>query len=311
VLDGLKGANLLPLDSGNALFRNAGNATADDRARAHFILDVMGRLGVRAMAVGARDVSAGLEFLQKEAKGSPVKLLSANLRRGGAPVFDASVILDVGGLKVAVVGVSAPGPLVPNAPDVVAEPTVPAVKAAVAKLGKRDVTLVLAASSYADAMQLAVALDGQVDVVLQSGEFRGIQPPQLIDGTGVYLLASGQRGQALGKLRLELGGGGKGFFDLSNAERDRQQLDFIESQLATVDTRIKATKDPGLVGDLKKVRDQMRERQAALKRAVGAPALKGARTIKLDWAVLGADVKDDPALKQEVLKFEPTYAGAH
>jgi 2',3'-cyclic-nucleotide 2'-phosphodiesterase (5'-nucleotidase family) len=309
-LDSLSGA-VLALDSGNALFRNGGAATDDDKARAHFILDVMGREGVRAMAVGARDVSGGLDFLLAEGKRSKVKLLSANLKRGGVAVFDAAVVLDVSGLKVAVVGVSAPGPLVPNATDVVAEPTVAAVKAALAKLGKRDLTVVLSATTYADAMQLAGALKGQADFVIQSGEFRGTQPPQLIDGTDVYLLASGQRGQALGKLQLDLGSGSGPFVDLSSVDRDRQQLEFVSSQLKTLEQRLAAVKDQGIAGDLKKARDQLRAREDSLKKAVAAPVAKGARSLKLDWVVLGSDLKDDPALKAEVLKFEPSFAGQH
>ena len=37
----------------------------------------------------------------------------------------------------------------------------------------------------------------------------------------------------------------------------------------------------------------------------------GARTLKLDWLLLGADIKDDEAIKAEVLKVEPTYSGLH
>jgi hypothetical protein len=33
--------------------------------------------------------------------------------------------------------------------------------------------------------------------------------------------------------------------------------------------------------------------------------------MKQTWIVLGSDVKDDEALKAEVLVYEPTYAGAH
>jgi 2',3'-cyclic-nucleotide 2'-phosphodiesterase (5'-nucleotidase family) len=311
VLAGLKGAKLLALDSGNALFRNVGVATEADRLRAHFILDVMGRQGVKAMAVGPRDLSAGAEFLHHEATLSRVKVLSANLKRGGALVFDDAVMLDAGGLKVAVVGVSAPGPIAPNEPELVAEPTEAAVRATVAKLGKRDLTIVLAATSYRDAMQLAGALKGQVDFIFQSGEFRGTQPPQRIDETNVFLFASGQRGQALGKLTVDLGSGKGPFFDLSSTERDRQQLQFVTSQVATLDQRIAAARDKTAVSELKKVRLQMKARQETLKKSIEGLVAQGARTLKLDWVVLGSDVKDDAALKQEVLKYEPSFAGAH
>jgi len=97
-LDKLAPANVLVLDSGNALFANAGVATEAEKARATFILGVMEQLGTKAMAVGQRDLSAGLPFLQGLAKTSKVKLLSANLLRAGKRVFDAGVVIDAGGV---------------------------------------------------------------------------------------------------------------------------------------------------------------------------------------------------------------------
>ncbi len=309
MVDGLKGPNLLVLDAGNALFRNAGQATADDRTRAHFVLDVMGRLGTKAMAVSVRDLSAGLDFLLAEAKRSPVKLLSCNLRRAGKPVFDASTVISAAGLKVAVIGVSSPGPIVADAADVLAGPTLEGVKAALAKLGKHDLTIVLAATNFADATQLAQQLKGQVDFVVQSGEFRGTQPPQRVEGSDTFLFASGQRGQAVAKVIFDPGAGPGPVLDRSSVERDRRQLEFVGSQLKTVQTRLTIATDPQTVNDLTETLRTLRERQDALTKSLTVGA--GQRSLIADWVVLSTEVNDDPALKREVLKIEPTYAGAH
>ncbi len=306
VLDAAHGPNVLVLDAGNALFRNAGNASAADLVRARFVLEQMGTLGTKAMAVGVRDLSAGLDFLLSEAKKSPVKLLSCNLQRGGKPVFEASMIVEVAGLKLAIIGVSAPGPIVIGAPDVAAVGTVEAVRAALKKLGKHDVTLVLAASNYADSLELAQQLKGQVDFVVQSGEFRGTQPPQRVEGSDTFVFASAQKGQALGKLTFEPGKGKGPISDLTAAERDRQHLEFVKGQVATLEGRLKAAKDPKARADLERTMQSIRERQAALTKTVSLPP--GARTMKLEWVVLNSSVADDPALKAEVLKIEPTYA---
>jgi 2',3'-cyclic-nucleotide 2'-phosphodiesterase (5'-nucleotidase family) len=308
VLDAAHGPNVLVLDAGNALFRNAGNSSPDDQVRARFVLEQMGKLGTRAMAVGVRDLSAGLDFLLGEAKKGPVKLLSCNLQRGGKPVFEASTIVEVGGLKVAIIGVSAPGPIVIGAPDVAAAGTVEAVRGALKTLGKHDLTLVLAASNYADSLELAQQLKGQVDFVVQSGEFRGTQPPQRVESSDTFVFASGQKGQALGKLTFDRGKGrGHGpVSDLTAAESDRQQLEFVKGQVATLEGRLKAAKDPKAKADLERTMQSIRERQAALTKTVSLPP--GARTMKLEWVVLNSSVADDPALKAEVLKIEPTYA---
>lgn len=309
MLDGLAGENLLVLDSGNALFANAGVATEPEKARARFILGVMERLGTRAMAVGQRDLSAGLPYLEQLAKGSKVKLLSANLKRGGKPVFDAGVVLDVGGVKVGVVGVTAVGPVAPDK-DVLAGPTLEAVRAALKALGPRDVTLVLAATSYADSMQLAQALK-DVDFVIQSGEYRGAQMAQRMEESSALLFASAQKGQALAKVEVKLGNGKGRFVDLTVMERDQQQLEFLDRQVKTLQDRLAKVQDKAAAGELRKTLGELRKRQQELSAGLSKKAAPSAKTVKLQWLTLGSEVKDDEALKAEVLQYEPSYSGAH
>ena len=311
MLDKLAPANVLVLDSGNALFANAGVAAEPEKARAAFILGVMEQLGTRAMAVGQRDLSAGLPFLESLAKSSKVKLLSANLQRGGKRVFDAGLVIDAGGVKVGLIGLTAVGPVAPGSPEVTAGPTLESARAALKALGPRDVTIVLAATSYADGMQLSTELKNEVDFVIQSGEFRGTQPAQRMDATSALLFASAQKGQALARVQLVLGSAKGPFVDLTVADRDQQQVDFLASQMKTLEERLAAAKDKSGTGDLQRTLAEMKKRQKEL--AVGLAKKSGptARTVKLEWVMLGQDVPDDPKLKAEVLKFEPTYAGSH
>jgi 2',3'-cyclic-nucleotide 2'-phosphodiesterase (5'-nucleotidase family) len=301
--------NLLLLDSGNALFANAGVATDADKKRATFVFQVMEELGYRVMAVGQRDLSAGTAFLEGLAKGKKVKLLSANLQRDGKRIFDASVLIDVKGVKVGIIGLSAPGPLAPNEPKVVAAPTMDALKAALAELGPRDVTVVLAATSYADAMQLSTEAKA-VDFVIQSGEFRGTVPPQRLSDTSAVLLASGQKGQAMAKLDLSLGNGKGAFVDLSIADRDRQQADFVGEQIKTLKERLKLAKDKEGIAQLKLTLGDFQKRQAELNAAANKKS-GDVKRFNFEWKVLGSDVVDDPGLKARVLEIDPGYSGTH
>ncbi|HEY0882417.1 MAG TPA: hypothetical protein VGD87_12835 [Archangium sp.] len=310
-MDGLAGKNLLVLDSGNALFANAGMATDADKERARFIYGVMERLGTRVMAVGQRDLSAGLPFLEGLAKNSKLKLVSANLERAGKRVFDASTIVDAGGVKVAIIGLTAPGPVVPDAKDVVAGPTLAAAKKALEALGKRDLTIVLAATSYADSMQLSQELKGQVDFVIQSGEYRGAQMAQRLDEQSALLFASAQKGQALAQVEVTFGNGKGPFVDLNVGERDTQQLEFLDSQVKTLQDRLKLVKDKSAAGDLQKTLKDLQKRQAELKAAISKKTGANARTVHLEWITLGSNVKDDEKLKAEVLKIDPAYSGTH
>lgn len=307
VLDGLAGQNLLVLDAGNALYRNAGNASEADGPRARLVFDMMKRLGTRAMVVGQRDLSAGADSLLQLAAGSDVKLLSANLTRDGRPLFDAGVVLDVGGVKVGVVGVSAPGPIAPDA-NVTSSAPLPAAKAALAKLGKRDVTIVLAATTYADGMILARELKGLADLVIQSGEFRGTVAPQRVEDGGPLLLGSGQRGQAIGKATVTLGNGRGALIDLTVTAREREQLAFVDGQVKTLEERMAKATDKRARADFGAMLGDLKKRQAELKAAIAKTTPPGARTLDFQWLVLGQDIADEPSWKSEVLKIEPTYA---
>ena len=71
---------MVVLDAGNALFKEAKpGALPNERARAELLLEQMDALGTSAMAVGARDLTLGVDFLKKATKKSKMKLLSANL----------------------------------------------------------------------------------------------------------------------------------------------------------------------------------------------------------------------------------------
>ena len=310
MLDKLGTANVLVLDSGNALFANAGVATDAEKERAKFIFGVMERLGTKVMAVGQRDLSAGLPFLQSLAKTSKVKLLSANLEQGGKRVFPSSVVIDVGGTKVGLVGLTAVGPVAPDK-DVSSQPTLAAARAALKELGPRDLTIVLAATSYADGMQLSTELANEVDFVIQSGEFRGVQPAQRLDDRSAFLFASAQKGQALAKVQVELGKGKGPFIDLGLTDRDQEQLDFVKSQVKTLEERLAQVKDKSAAGDLKKTLGDLKGRQKELTAAVARKAAVGARTMKLEWVVLDSKIEDDPKMKAEVLKIDPSYSGSH
>lgn len=297
---------MLVLDSGNALFRTSGPASEADKARASLILSTMGQLGTKVMAVGFRDLMAGPGFLAETAKKAGVTLVSTNLEWEGKPLFQPSVVLEQGGVKVAIVASSGFG-AVPEQPAVKGGAVLPALKAELARLPPRDLTVLLAAAGYEEAMALADALSGSVDVVIQSGEFRGTIPPQPVKNT--FLLASGQRGQAIGVLRLELGKGGRTFFDSNEAERDKDLLTNLDRQITSLDERIKLAGAGEPRTGLERLRNEMKQRRTEQAKKVKKVA--GSRTLKLEWVLLGQLVADDEAIKAEVLKVEPSYSGLH
>lgn len=75
--------------------------------RAGAILGAMGQLRYGAMAVGVRDLDAGLETLKRQARAGKVPLLAANLvDPKGRPVLPPSRVVRVGKVRVGIVGLS-------------------------------------------------------------------------------------------------------------------------------------------------------------------------------------------------------------
>ncbi len=269
----------------------------------------MGKLGTQVMAAGARDLNAGAAFLDQEAQKAKVKVISANLRQGEKAPFPASAVITVGGVKVGLVGLSPPGPL-PGHPELKGLALSASAKPELEKLkGKVDVLVLLAPVRYADALQLGQELKGLPDFIFQSGEFHSSIAAQLLDG-GAYLTGSGQRGQVLGKLELKLDGKGP-FKDLSEAKRDQQELDHLESQVKQLQEREAKITDPVAKKDFERTFAEIKARRDQQKAKVATAIGPEARTLNLDWVILDQSRVDDPALKAEVLKIEPTYAGSH
>jgi len=316
-----KGVPVLVLDAGNALFRSRDSGGAPDaKARAELLLSQMDAQGTVAMAVGSRDLVLGVDFLKKGTKKAKLQLLSANLVDDkGKPLFPASLVTDVGGVKVGVVGVSPANPQPePAAPSVKGRPTPmlkglpvePAVAAAVKRLraqAKVDLVVVLAAVPYDEALRIAERVEG-VDFVVQSHEGRGqgIAQRQAF----ATLIPPGDRGRQVAKLELGLDGPGR-FTDISEQNRARQSLSIVEANLAKAKERLAAEQDAAKKGSYEQAVASLEARRATLKKMADEGATGPARTHLLSYIQLGNDVPADPAVQKQVERIEPSGSTAH
>lgn len=259
----------------------------------------MAELGTSAMAAGARDLSAGPEFLKAQAEKAHLRVLSANLRGADQKqIFPASTVVNVGGVRVGLVGVTA-------ASVSGAQPPVPAALAEARALRpKVDVVVVLAAIAYPDALQLSTQADEAIDFILQSNEARGAGFAQH-EGRA-FVMPSGERGRAVGRLALTLQGKGA-FLDETEIDRDRQTIKGLDAQIADVKKRADAAKDAATKKQWLDNVDSFEKRKREITAQIDA-APKNGRSFGLDWATLGNDVKGDPQLQARVLKIEPSPA---
>ncbi|WP_338050604.1 5'-nucleotidase [Pyxidicoccus caerfyrddinensis] len=304
-----RGLPVVLLDAGNALFRKP--VRQDEplvTQRAELVLEQMEALGTTAMAVGHRDLSQGLGWLRKAAQGpkKKLKLLSANLvdKAGKAP-FAASTVVEAGGLKVGVVGVSPEG-APPGEPTLKGRPPLEAALAEARKLrqkSKVDVVVVLAAVPYQEAVKLAIIAGDAVDFVVESHESKGIGIGELV-GTHTAVFPAGELGRQLTRLELSVDGPGPSV-DLGSGTRARQQLVVVEGNLLKAHERLAATRDEPTRADLSRTIVELEGRMRQLETEVDVKAPAGGRAHQLSYLTLGLAVADDPAVKQKVEQLEP------
>jgi 2',3'-cyclic-nucleotide 2'-phosphodiesterase (5'-nucleotidase family) len=291
---------VLLLDSGNALYRIPGNPDPAAKERAAFIVKTMAQLGTAAMAAGARDLSEGPDALRDQAKKAGLKVLSANLLDANKKrIFPASTVVTAGAVRIGLIGLTAA-----NVSG--ADPPVPAGLVEVKKLRPQvDVVIVLAAISYADALQLAGQAGEAIDFVLQSGESRPPGYPQR-QGSAI-VVPSGERGRGVGSLIMTLSGKGA-FADLTEVARNKQTLSLLDTRIAEAKQHAAVIADGGK-GDPAWAQSvaSLEQRHKEVEAQVLAGSKPAPRSFSLDYLNLGREVPDDPPLQAAVAKIEPPH----
>lgn len=271
-------------------------------ARGELLLQTMGYMGYAGVHVAAADLALGLEKLRSLAKRHQVPLLSSNLMRGGAPVFQATLIKQRGPLKIGVFGLSPQRPAgarwLKAAGLSVADPLATA-RQTVAQLRAQgcDLVVLLSQLPRAEAERLAQQVAG-IDLVLGSS---AMQMATELEELGQSLYADAdQKGRSIAEVLLQVRGRRERFY----AEQARGALarehKAIGEQLAQLQQQLAA---PGVPAD----RRSLLERQAAGKRAklqrltleLQAQALPAdASTASLQVIGLEAGLADEPVVAE-------------
>jgi 2',3'-cyclic-nucleotide 2'-phosphodiesterase (5'-nucleotidase family) len=261
----------------------------------------MDAMGTRAMAVGVRDLSLGADFLTKASKGTKtLKLLSANLMdAAGKPLFPASTVVTVGGVKFGLVGLS-PEVAVGGQTGAVGKPPVPAALAEARRLREKEkVDVVVVLSQQAG---------NSVDFIVQSHEGRGPGVAQRNDYA--TLIPPGERGRQLARLELSIDGKGPSV-DLTEAERAQQNLKILDTNIEQTKARLAVLKDEAAHKALEEALASFESRRKALVMQTGGSTQGLKRTHRLSYIQLGGDVADDPELKKRVERIEPPGSASH
>ena len=206
----------LIVDAGD-LFQPAATAAETER-QANLLAAGMASGGIDALTPGEGDLAIGVPLLKKVTAAFKLPVVSANLYgRDGQRLFATDRLIDAGGTRIGIFGVSAP----PTAADanrwradgIVARDPADAAREAAESLRARGAELVVAlvhAGLPAENRRLVAALTG-VDWAVLGHSALILESPEPIGGA--RLLEAEAEGKNLGRLDLHLVGGARTFVD--------------------------------------------------------------------------------------------------
>lgn len=236
----------LVVDAGD-LFTPMPEAGESER-RARLLATAYVRGGLVAFTPGEHDLALGLPLLRRVIAATGLPVVSANLYGpDGRRLFDADRLVDAGGVKLGVFGVSAP----PSPADaarfraagVEARDPAAAAGEAVRSLRARGAAVVVAlvhVGAPADSRRLVGAVEG-IDWAVLGHSGLNLETPEEVGGA--RLLEAMSEGKNLGRLDLHLVAGSLAFVDRGERDEIAAILEDHRRQLAEYDRPVGDT-DP-------------------------------------------------------------------
>ena len=209
--------------------------------KADLLMEAATVMGLRATALGSRDLAAGVDFFLGKMKSAKVEVLAANVTlASGAPVGPPYLLLTVGAERIALIGVTPPESIAAVA-ELKAGPAKAGIEAslqALKRLPAAEAPTAVAVLFSGDIVAARQQLDGLagVDFVIIGKDPRETDESEQL-GSAVTLEAYDQ-GRYLGRLKLVGAGSGPWKNARVGSEAERKRLDQIiattEGQLASM-----------------------------------------------------------------------------
>jgi len=207
-------SNVLLLDAGNTFF---GRRVPASTTQGKVIVEAMNLLGYDAMTLGAEDLYLGMGALGQRIDEADFPVLSANVRLAdtGELLAQPYVIKEVGGQKIAIIGLTSGGVVTGNqfmeiqigGGSVIFEDPVTALDRYLAEVrDEADVVILLSHLGLEWDQKLADSFEG---IALIVGGYPGaiMDAPWRSAVTGTLVVQAGRRGENLGIISLEIEGG--------------------------------------------------------------------------------------------------------
>ncbi len=307
------GARAVVVDAGDLFFRQwsiSPRYHAQSIATAEFLADAAKQMSLAAIAVGERDLALGIPELKRLGERGGLRVLSANLvyaSTSSAP-FDAFAVVERGGMKIGIVGVSpemgakAQAEVVYEQNRVTTKPLFEAVDTAAraARSAGGEVVIALLHLGQQPALELLGKLEpGVVDVAIVSHD-RLSGNLTLAPGGRSAWIAPGSRGKWLAAVDLEVVKDAHGLLDVGALESQREAIAAIDQRLEAYQNEDAGVVDPGIAekiaADRSATVQRLKSRRAKMQEELDHLSLAGKNRVSGELIGLDVALPDDPEM---------------
>ncbi len=228
------------------------------RGKAGLIGEALALVHTDAIALGATDWALGTAEIRSIVAKHSLPLLAANLVCDGERPYPASRVIDRGGRRVGIVGIT-DGAVA----GCTVAPARAALQTALAELGEVDLRLALVPLAGPEVTALVGGLE--LDLVIDANARRIDPAPE--DYRGVWALSAGPRGQRVGVLELRWIEGASGWIPGNLISTLEDRVTAQETRLATLKDRVAQRDDGRLDAAVKRSGKTLETARAALEKA--------------------------------------------
>lgn len=245
-------------EDGNVIYLDSGDyfqgTPAVDKTRGECMITLMNKVGLAAATIGNHDFDYGLRNLESQLERAEFKVVCANVFIKGTNNLLKNVepytVLDVGGLKIGVIGILTPDTirisLENNVSKIEIQDPLPIVKDAVQALKAKNVNLIVLLShmGFEDDLDLAMNIT-DVDLILGGHTHTTLDKIVWAGDSNVAVVHSGTNNEGVSEIRVEFENGKPADISMKRVElySDLYSLDIetgkiVSSYLKQVETEM-------------------------------------------------------------------------
>jgi len=230
------------LDAGDLLFKKFFSPVPEHEKKmatqkAHLMIEALNAMGVDAMGIGDDDLSLGKDALKEILKKAKFPVLSSNIidEESGKPLFERSLIKEVGGLRIGIFSLlsseSFYGQWDPRKKGLIIQPPTETAQAIVKELQpKTDLIVLLSHLSYPKDMELAQTGSG-IHLIVGSHTGINLSYPPVVKNT--IILQTAPKGMYGGKLDLALNNKEPNFYNAATRRSLENNLNLMKQRLTS------------------------------------------------------------------------------